>query len=367
MLVRVGAALAGIGLGFTLANRLTLRRPAPGGVVSEPVTVMVPARDEVSRVGALLDDLRAQRGTPAMRVFVLDDDSSDRTFEVAAADVADDPRFVVLRGVGGPPAGWVGKQWACARLVEAAAAAEGVLVFVDADVRLSPDALATAVGSLRSSGSGLLSPWPVQVAGTWTERAIQPLLAWSWAASLPVTVANRSLRPSTAVACGQFLVVDAGAYRRVGGHGAVASSVTEDLALARALRRSGTRTAVLPAGSLASCRMYRGAAEVDAGYSRWLWSSYGGVVGSVAVAGLLALAYLVPVVALVTGRGRRWGVAGYAAGVASRLAARSLEGGPLDVVAALAHPLSVAGYLVLLARSHRAHRRGRTVWRGRRL
>ena len=366
MSVRVGAALAGVGLGLTVLNRLSLRRPV-SGEVCEPVTVLVPARDEAARVGALLADLCAQRGVPALRVFVLDDDSSDRTFDVATAAVADDQRFVVLRGAGGPPPGWVGKQWACARLVEAAAAAAGVLVFVDADVRLAPDALAAAVGSLRSSGLALASPWPVQVAGSWTERAIQPLLAWSWAASLPVTVANRSLRPSTAVACGQFLVVDAGAYQRVGGHGAVASSVTEDLALARALRLSGARTAVLPAGSLASCRMYRGAAELDAGYSRWLWSSYGGAAGSVAVAGLLALAYLLPVAAVVTGRGRRWGVLGYTAGVASRLVARSMEGGRVDVAAALAHPLSVAGYLVLLVRSHRAHRRGRTAWRGRRL
>ncbi|HEY5856869.1 MAG TPA: glycosyltransferase family 2 protein [Aldersonia sp.] len=368
MLVRVGAALSGVGLVFTLVNRVSLGRLLADGVaVDEPVTVLVPARDEAARVGGLLGDLRAQRGVPQMRVFLLDDDSSDRTFEVASAAVEGDPRFVVLRGVGGPPAGWVGKQWACARLAEAAGAADGVLVFLDADVRLAPGTVVAAVGALRSSGLGLLSPWPAQVAGSWAERLIQPLLAWSWAASLPVVAANRSLLASTAVACGQFLVVDAAGYRRVGGHGAVASSVTEDLALARCLRRSGARTAVLPVGSLASCRMYCGAAEVDAGYARWLWSSYGGVVGSAAVAGVVALAYLVPPVAVVTGRGRRWGVAGYAAGVGSRLLARSMEGGPVDVVAALAHPVSVVGYLVLLARSHCAHRRGRTVWRGRRL
>src|SRR5690606_20687549 len=100
------------------------------------------------------------------------------------------------------------------------------------------------------------------------ERLVQPLLCWSWATTLPVVLAERGTRPSMAVACGQFLAFDAADYRAIGGHAAVAGSVTEDLDIARALRRHGMRTAVVAAGSMARTRMYRDEAELEAGYTR---------------------------------------------------------------------------------------------------
>lgn len=203
---------------------------------------------------------------------------------------------------------------------------------------------------------------------------MQPLLCWSWASTLPIAAADRSLRPSTAVACGQFLVFDNAVYRAAGGHAAVAGSVTEDLDIARTLRRGGHSTVLAAAGPLARTRMYHGAAELDAGYTRWLWSAYDGTITGGAAVGLLAaLAYWVPPAAAVLGRGsaRRTGVIGWLAAVTGRLLARSTEtGGPLrgsDVLAAAAHPASVAAYLLLWARSHRARRRGTARWKGRSL
>jgi glycosyltransferase involved in cell wall biosynthesis len=340
--------------------------PEPG-----PITVCVPARNEADRLPDLIADLRAQRGIPDLRVLILDDDSTDGTAEVATAAIGRDPRFEMHHGTGDPPHGWVGKQAACAHLAELADARTGTLVFLDADVRLAPDALAVAARARRATGAALLSPWPRQVAESLPERLMQPLLCWSWAGTLPMPLANASTRPSTAVACGQFLVFDPSGYRAIGGHAAVAASATEDLALARALRRSGAHTVALPAGDLASCRMYRGAAELDAGYTRWLWSAYGGVPGSIAVGSILAFVDLLPAIAALCGRGRvrAYGVLGYSAAVSSRVLARSMETNsapnPAETLAALAHPVAIAGYLLLTIRSHRAHRHGTASWRGR--
>ncbi|WP_245545771.1 glycosyltransferase family 2 protein, partial [Nocardia higoensis] len=137
-----------------------------------------------------------------------------------------------------------------------------VVVFLDADVRLAPQAVAAAVADLRHSGAAMVAPWPWQRAGSLAEALVQPLLCWSWAASLPVLLGNRNRRPSTVVSCGQFLVFDARAYREIGGHASVAGSPVEDMDIARALRRSGSLTRVVAAGRLASTRMYRGAAEL---------------------------------------------------------------------------------------------------------
>ncbi|WP_084161691.1 glycosyltransferase family 2 protein [Nocardia sp. BMG51109] len=360
-------------------NRLTVRQlNAAHTTVIEPVTVCVPARDEAAEVPALIADLRAQRGVSRLRVLILDDGSTDGTYAAAAIAAGGDERFTVIAADTGLAPGWTGKSAACARLAEIAAATAdsgavraGALVFLDADVRLRPDAIAAAVGELRRTGAGLVSAWPRQRAGSVAEVLVQPLLCWSWAATLPVRMADRGLRPSTAVACGQFLVFDAATYHAVGGHAAVASDVTEDLALARALRRAGRHTRLAAAGRVASTRMYRGATDLDTGYTRWLWSAYGSAAGSAAVGVVATLSFWTPPLAALCARGstRRIGGIGYLCAVASRLLARSLESGggprPADVVAALAHPVSIAAYLRLSVRSHRLRRAGSLRWKGR--
>ncbi|MBH0780093.1 glycosyltransferase [Nocardia sp. NEAU-351] len=349
---------------------MTVRGLPDSAAAIEPITVCVPARDEVDRLPDLIADLRAQTGAPRMRVLILDDASTDGTGDAALEAVDDDPRFIVIRSDAEPEPGWTGKAAACARLAELVDTA--VLIFLDADVRLAPGAIAAAVAELRGGTAALVSVWPRQDAGSTVEALVQPLLCWSWATTLPVTVANRSPRPSLAVACGQFLVFDTAAYRAAGGHAEVAASPTEDLDIARVVRRGGRRTALVTAGPLASTRMYRGAADVDAGYSRWLWSAYGGSpVAAAAVAAVAALAFQLPPLAALAGRGatRRAGLFGTAAAITARLLARSVETRTgltrADILAALAHPLSIAAYTRLSARSHLAHRRGVLTWKSR--
>lgn len=372
--------LAAYGATVALANRCALPHLASGPEVDEPVTVVVPARDEAARIAAIVSDLRAQRGVARLRVVIFDDDSSDGTAGLAAAAAGADERVTVVRSTEPPPAGWTGKAAACAAAVARAGAVTdtGAVVFVDADVRLAPDAIAASVTLLRSRDAALVSPFPYQLTGSVLERLVQPLLFWSWFALLPVAVSHRTYRPSMAVACGQFLVFDARAYAAIGGHSAVAASPTEDLDLARALRRAGLPTTVAAAGPLASCRMYDGPGPLVGGYTRWLWSAFGSPAGAAAVVALYLLAYLVPPVAAVTGRGRirRWGVAGTGAGVLSRLLARGTERGGRrhpdapgrageDVLDALAHPVSVLSFGALTVSSLRARRRGRTRWKAR--
>ncbi|GGK66159.1 glycosyltransferase [Nocardia camponoti] len=416
---RVGRGLTSLGTGVACAGTLTAAYnlatmrvlPRAGVAVLEPVTVCIPARDEAETLPRLIADLRAQVGVPRMRVLILNDASTDDTFARAHEAIDGDERFTLLHSAAEPAPGWTGKAAACARLAaravdlaqrnsnadiaedgadsvqERGAATQGraglspriasrgeTLVFLDADVRVAPQAIASAVAELRRGSAGLVSVWPEQLAGSTVEKVMQPLLAWSWASTLPVTVSNRSLRTSMAVACGQFLVIDADAYRAAGGHAAVAASATEDLDLARALRRSGAKTVLVAAGPGARTRMYTDATALTSGYTRWLHSAYGGRIDSgAAVGAVLALAYWVPPVAAVFARGRtrRIGLLGYAAAVTGRLLARRIEtpsAPPLsDVTSAAAHPLAVANYLTLWARSHYRRRNDKLRWKGRTL
>ena len=146
---RLLRALAGVSIAGAVhaaVNVALLRRPpADPPPVRRPVTVVLPVRDEEDQVGECLAALLDQRGIHDLRVVVVDDGSTDGTAAVVRA--VGDPR-VRLVPAGPPPPDWLGKPYACAVGVTAAPPDDGVLAFVDADVRLFPDALAGAVAVL---------------------------------------------------------------------------------------------------------------------------------------------------------------------------------------------------------------------------
>jgi hypothetical protein len=212
---------------------------------------------------------------------------------------------------------------------------------------------------LEGTGWDLISPHPRQEVDSIAERLVQPLLQWSILTFLPLRVAERSARPSLAAANGQFLVVRRDAYERAGGHSP--DAVLDDLALLRAIKRSGGHGGVVDGSRLASCRMYEGWPELRDGYSKSLWAAFGSPAGTAAVLAGLALAYLLPPLAAL--RGSRLGALGYAAGVAGRIVSARRTGG--RVADAAAHPVSVLVFGYLTIRSHVLHRRGRLFWKGR--
>ncbi|OLR93688.1 glycosyltransferase [Actinokineospora bangkokensis] len=359
MIVR-SAAWAGCAIALhTFVNTRLVRTPsASPPPCGERVSVLMPVRDEAHRVGPALRSVLAQTGVADLEVVVLDDGSTDGTADVVREIGGDRVRVVVGTP---PPPGALGKPNACAGL--AAEATGDVLVYVDADVVLAPHAVAAAVALLRANGLDLVSPFPGQLAEGWAARLAQPLLIWSILASLPLRLAERTGRPSMAVANGQFLVVDAAALRRCGGFESVRGEVLDDMAIARRVRVGGGRTAVVDGSGVARCRMYQGWAEVRDGYTKSLWSASGSPAAAGAFAAAFAWLFLLPPLAAL--RGSRAGLIGYAAAVVSRALAARRTGGRVGDAAA--HPLSAALVLVLLARSWWGRRRGTLTWKGRAL
>jgi len=365
-IVWAGSAGAAAGSLHAMVNVALLRRPArypprPSGRVS----VLLPVRNEAHRVAPCLRALLRQTAADRMELIVLDDGSTDGTAEVvrrvAGAGGAAGPGLTLLAGRPLPP-GWLGKPHACQQLADAADPGSEVLVFVDADTVLAPHAVAATVHLLATAGLDLVSPCPRQRAESPAERLVQPLLQWSWLTFLPLRLAERSPRPSLAAANGQLLAVRRAAYRRAGGHAAVRAEVLDDIALLRAVKRAGGRGCVADGTALAGCRMYRGWAELRDGYTKSLWSAFRSPGRAAAGCALLALLYLVPVLA--AARGSRVGLAGYAAGVVGRVVAGRLTGARV-LPDALAHPISVATVGLLTARSWQGHRRRTLTWKGR--
>jgi hypothetical protein len=357
VLTAVGTALSVAATVHALVNLGRLRRPpADPPPVAEPVTVLLPVRDEAHRVGPCLRSVLAQRDVRDLRIVVLDDGSTDGTVELVRRLAGDDPRVRLVSGRPVPP-GWWGKPWACQQLADIATDGDpaGVLVFLDADVVLQPHAVASTTALLRWAALDLLCPYPRQLAGSPAERLVQPLLQWSWLTALPLRAAERSSRPSLAAANGQLLAVDADAYVRAGGHAAVRTDMLEDIALLRAVKRSGGRGTVADGTHLATCRMYDGWGALRDGYAKSLWSAFGSPVGAAAAVGGLGLVYVLPAVQAL--RGSRVGLLGYVAAVAGRVAVGHRMGSRVWPDA-LAHPVSVATFGWLTAVSLHRRRSG---------
>ena len=362
--VAVGAVGAWVATAHTAYNLHRLRTPpVDPPVVGERVSVLVPARDEAERIGPCLVALLASQRLRDLEVLVLDDGSTDATAEVVRRTAQGDGRVRLVDGGDDPlPDGWLGKTWACARLADEATGS--VLVFVDADVTVASHGIAASIALMRRGALDLVSPYPRQEADGALPRLVQPLLQWSWLTTLPLGVAERSSRPSLSAANGQFLVVDAHTYRRAGGHGQVRGAVLDDVELLRAVKRAGGHGTVVDGTTLASCRMYSGWADLQAGYGKSLWGAFGSPPAAAAVMAVLSLTYLVPCVAAL--RGSRTGLVGYLAAVAGRVAvARRVDARVWPDC--LAHPLSIAALAVLTAGSVRGHRAGTLSWKGRSL
>jgi cellulose synthase/poly-beta-1,6-N-acetylglucosamine synthase-like glycosyltransferase len=355
--LRVGTALAVLGAVHAAVNARRLPSVRPAARSPEPVSVLVPARNEATRIPGLLASLQSQ---DVADIVVLDDGSTDGTADIVRT--SEDSRIRLVEGRPVPP-GWVGKPHACVQLASAADPAVRVLVFLDADVRLAPGAVAGAVACLRRRRVDLLSVWPRQEARSPAERLVQPLQLWSVLSFLPLALAERSSRPSLAAANGQFLVVRRDAYEASGGHAATPAAVLDDIELARTLKRSGFRTAVVSGKDVASCRMYENWSEVRDGYAKSLWSAFGSPVAGVAVAGALVGGWVLPAVAAVRGS-RVAGVLGVVAGVTGRVVT-ARAGGDRVWPDAAGQPASAAVLAYLIVRSVVLSRRGGLTWRGR--
>ncbi len=262
ILACLALALALLPAVLALANLLALRRepgaPAPDGLVS----ILIPARNEAANIRPTLEAALAGTGVP-IEVIVADDHSTDATAAIVAEIAARDPRLRLI-AVPPLPAGWTGKNHACHVLGEAATGRH--LLFIDADVRLAPRGAAVLAGAAASAA--LVSGVPRQVTGSWGERLTVPMINFVLLGYLPIPLMRRLMDPGLGAACGQIVMVEAEAYRRVGGHGAIRASLHDGVRLPRVFRRAGLRTDLVAATDLATCRMYADFSQAWAGFSK---------------------------------------------------------------------------------------------------
>lgn len=238
-------------------------------------SILVPARNEEQNIEACVRSLVAQR-YQRLEVLVLDDNSDDATAEIVLRiiDELSPDQKGRLRLIHGAelPSGWIGKNFACHQLSQAAQG--DYLFFTDADTVHNPDTITTVLACMKRSSVQMLTAQPEYILAGPGEHLILPSLNFMNLTFLPIALMNRSKKPILATGNGQLLCFERLAYEAIGGHVAVKDNILEDVALARAIKAAGYCMLFVDAFLLVRCRMYRSLAEIWRGYSKNFFAFY---------------------------------------------------------------------------------------------
>ncbi len=223
--------------------------------VADPpsLTAIIPARNEAANI------TRAVQSFAANDVIVVDDFSTDGTAELAEKAGA--------RVIQPPPLkrGVMGKNNAC--YAGAQQANTDWLLFVDADTRYRPEFASSLVSYTRKQNLSMATVFLKQECITVWEKMILPYAFALYFCGVNAKSVNAG-GGSEALANGQCMLWKRSAYEFIGGHGTVATSVIEDVELARLAKRHTLRLRVLRAEHLGSVRMYDSFGAIWQGFQK---------------------------------------------------------------------------------------------------
>ena len=205
-----------------------LQKPS-GPAARARVAVVIPARDESDVIGQAVASIRAQQFDGEIIIFVTDDNSSDATAEIAAAQGA-----TVIQA--GPlPPGWTGKLWAAEQGVKAAARTDpDYLLLTDADIVHG----STSIRDLIARNVPLASVMVKLRCDSLPEQLlIPPFVFFFFKLYPPMWIADP--RAKTAGAAGGCILIRREMLDKIGGIEAIRNELIDDCALARAVKTHG--------------------------------------------------------------------------------------------------------------------------------
>ena len=236
-----------------LANRTSGKMPNPLPLV----TVIISAKDEERHIEEAARSILAA-DHPSIQLILVDDRSTDRTLEIMEDLARQETRITVLSVQELPP-GWTGKTHAVCLGTHQASGE--ILLFTDADTVFRPDAISRALRHFLTNGLDMMSLIPGFTDRGLLEDAVHPHLALGLSYFYPLTEVNDATKPA-AMASGCFIMITKRAYREVGTWETFRSQVTEDVALAKAVKAKGLKMGLMRGGDLVRTRPFETLSEV---------------------------------------------------------------------------------------------------------
>ena len=333
-------------LALTVANIFTVKSlRIKSASKRSDFEILVPMRNEAHNVVELISNLLQHGG----KVLVLNDNSTDDTSKKLGA-FKNDINIIEGKPL---PGEWLGKNFACHQL--AINSLSDYLVFLDADVRLEIGAVSEAIDYLEFKGWDFISPYPKQVTSGFLQFVLQPLLQWSWFATIPFFYAYYSPKKSMAVANGQFFIIKRQAYLNAGGHKKIKGEVFDDIELAKSIISVGGKGGPVDGSQIAKCHMYKRDRELISGYGKSLWRAFHLNIASLFLA-LFIFLNLAPYLTL-------------SIGIIFLTLSRVLVGLKVrsNIFSAFFHPFAILGLTALVVYSNYLHATNKLIWKDRTL
>jgi len=249
------------------------------------VSILIPARNEEANILTLLESIQHQN-YKNYEVIILDDDSSDSTYQVCSDFAALHSRFRVIKGEE-LPYDWLGKNYACHQLAQQAKG--DYFLFLDADEQVYNGLINSSIHRMHRFSLGLLSLFTNQQMDTIGENLVVPLMHYILLNLLPLRLIYLVKNSAVAAASGQFMLFNAAGYRKHQWHEQVKDRVVEDVEIMRMVKTGGYNGEALLANGMISCRMYKNYSEAVDGFSKNFLAAF-----NYSVMGLLV--YLVVVI-----------------------------------------------------------------------
>jgi hypothetical protein len=320
------------------------------------LSVIIPARNEEASLPHLLESLAAQTRKPD-EIIVVNDGSIDRTAEIARRHGV---RVIDNTSV---PAGWTGKNWAVWTGYRESTG--DLLAFVDADVRLEPEALSSLIEACeRTGGAVSIVPYHEAVHANEKMAMITNFLGmFTFLSPFETKNPHQGLY-------GPFIIVSREHYEAVGGHAAIRGEVTDDLLLGATFKQAGIPVNNFVGGRTIRFRMYpHGLPSQLEGFAKSAALSIQKLHPATLALIVCWLAGLLvsQSVFLAPGGLTPWLAVGYLL-YAVQMMHLSKYGGSFGIIVPLLHVLSVLTFVLMLLYSlYQVAVKREVVWKGRQI
>ncbi|MEH2254025.1 glycosyltransferase [Nostoc sp.] len=208
------------------------------------VCAVVPARNEAELLPTTLRSLLLQDYPGSLKVFLVDDGSTDATANFAegvAHAVGKPEQLHIISGVS-LPSGWSGKLWAVEQGINSASLfAPDYFLLTDADIEHDPGNLRRLVAKAVQEDLDLVSIMVRLRCESFWEKLLIPAFVFFFQKLYPFRWVNNPNNPTAAAAGGSILIARE-ALERIGGIQVIRQALIDDCALAHAVKQIGRQT-----------------------------------------------------------------------------------------------------------------------------
>lgn len=207
------------------------------------VWVIVPARDEAEVLAMSLASLLNQDYLGAFSIVLVDDNSCDRTREVAQETATQLNKVEQLKIISGKPLvkGWKGKLWAMEQGITYAqkqTPAPDYLLFTDADIQHDINNLSQLVTKAKTENLDLVSLMVLLRCQSIWEKLLIPAFVFFFQKLYPFPWVNNPNK-SMAAAAGGCILISNQALIEIGGLITFKDALIDDCSLAKAVKSQG--------------------------------------------------------------------------------------------------------------------------------